>query len=186
LGEAIPVIKDIMLKKATAKLPWRVPLTCDIELGHDWTVPWNLTKIEFGKDEMPPELAKYITLESQKSAAPPTLETPVVSPPAFTNVSELVPVSQDTHVENQGDGNVIPLPTIPTLGKGEPFVYKVSQQDLSTRLVNRLATTIRRCSGRGPHLLKIVVAETGESLWEGTDVFVNPLEVTVLMNMPEV
>lgn len=65
LQEAILIIKDIMLRKSICKLPWRVPLTVDIECGRDWTVPWNLTKIELGKEELPEELAPYLTLSAK-------------------------------------------------------------------------------------------------------------------------
>lgn len=56
LEEAINMIVPIMTRnKAVMKLGWPVPLTSDVEIGFNWTVPWDLKKIKhYGK--CPPEL----------------------------------------------------------------------------------------------------------------------------------
>lgn len=46
LSEAIDAFVKIMNRNpALLRLKWPVPLTSDVELGHDWTVPWGLNKI---------------------------------------------------------------------------------------------------------------------------------------------
>jgi DNA polymerase I-like protein with 3'-5' exonuclease and polymerase domains len=56
LEEAIDLFVGIMCRNdALLKLGWRVPLTSDVEMGPDWTVPWDLKKIR-KKGECPKEL----------------------------------------------------------------------------------------------------------------------------------
>ncbi|NBR00448.1 MAG: hypothetical protein EBT97_08355, partial [Actinobacteria bacterium] len=60
VAEALPVIKYTMLRRVIEKMPWRVPLTCDIEAGYDWTVPWNITEMEYGKKKPAAEIAHVV------------------------------------------------------------------------------------------------------------------------------
>jgi len=48
-GEAVEVIKQIMIEDAAKNLGWLVPLTVDVEFGDDWTVPNNLTEMMWNK-----------------------------------------------------------------------------------------------------------------------------------------
>ena len=48
LEEALEVIADEMARNNVVKnRKWAVPLTLDIEAGDDWTVPWNIYKIQY-------------------------------------------------------------------------------------------------------------------------------------------
>lgn len=161
--EALEMIKYIMLKKCIERLPWRVPLTCDIEAGIDWTVPWNVTKIQHGKQKMPDALKHVLA--------------PVTVTKETTESSDGVVVSSDG---GQMAGVANPLPT---LGKGEDFVYVIRNADLTMRTMNKLAEVIHRCRGRGEHTLR-VRTEDGHDLWEGELVKVNAGEFSVLINMP--
>lgn len=202
LNEALPILKDIMLRQATSKLAWQVPLTCDVEAGHDWSVPWNLTKIEHGIEEMPEELAKYVVLVSSKPTkeeAPPEVdeepkEKVLVQehglPPtlAMTLASmEQVQTKDAPPVEAAVSGPepaFAPTMMPASIKPGDPYVYKIPRQDLTYKIMTHMAKIIHRCSGRGPYVLRVQVSETGESLWDGT-VYVNPMEFSVLMSMPE-
>jgi len=56
IEEACDTFMGIMCRNdILLRLGWAVPLTSDIEIGHDWTVPWNLHKIRH-KGKCPPEL----------------------------------------------------------------------------------------------------------------------------------
>lgn len=50
MEEAIDVIVDLMARNGIVlRLKWLVPLTCDMEIGSDWSVPWNLTEMRAGE-----------------------------------------------------------------------------------------------------------------------------------------
>ena len=40
---------------------WTVPFTTDVEIGKDWTVPWDLSKMRSGKKEWCAELKPFFT-----------------------------------------------------------------------------------------------------------------------------
>jgi DNA polymerase I-like protein with 3'-5' exonuclease and polymerase domains len=92
LEEAIGVIKDVMCKnKMILGQNWPVPFTSDVEIGFDWTVPWNLEKIRHkGKwpDELKPYFKEALTAspkeESKKAPATPKGELRVYSLKSYT------------------------------------------------------------------------------------------------------
>jgi len=46
--EALEVFQEIMTRNKTLlNLKWSVPLTTDCEIGHDWTVPWDIKDFKF-------------------------------------------------------------------------------------------------------------------------------------------
>jgi len=52
IGEAIPLLCNLMVRnKAIAKMGWIVPLTVDVEIGKDWSVPYDLKELTEGKGE---------------------------------------------------------------------------------------------------------------------------------------
>ena len=45
---AIPLLSDIMTSNdIILGRGWIIPLTCDVELGHDWSVPWDTNKMMY-------------------------------------------------------------------------------------------------------------------------------------------
>lgn len=47
-AEAIEVFQQIMTRNKTIlNMQWAVPLTTDCEIGHDWTVPWDIKDFKF-------------------------------------------------------------------------------------------------------------------------------------------
>lgn len=185
-GEAVPVVVDIMLRKTIAKLAWRVPLTCDIECGFDWTVPWNITKILYGKKKLPKELEGVFVPHAEAKAkaegggegggeggssgggAPPGEPEPG-APPASNGAASAFPSTV----------------VIPTLARGEPFVYTLHSSTLSMRVQYKIAKVITQCRGRGTNPFRLV-NERNEPLWDGEEILVNPVEVGILLNMPDV
>ena len=50
LAEALPMIQHEMTRcKAILGLKWRVPLLSDMEIGLDWTVPWDFKDLVYGR-----------------------------------------------------------------------------------------------------------------------------------------
>jgi DNA polymerase I-like protein with 3'-5' exonuclease and polymerase domains len=85
LEEAIDLFVGLMCRNPLLqRLGWAVPLTSDVEMGPDWTVPWDLKKIR-KKGECPPELDgcfKGIGPKVDKPKSQPTektAETPTVT-----------------------------------------------------------------------------------------------------------
>jgi DNA polymerase I-like protein with 3'-5' exonuclease and polymerase domains len=169
LQEAVEVLKDLMLKKATSKLAWRIPLTCDIEAGDDWTVPWNLTKITYGKAKMPEALAAFWRLRSKEGQEVEVSAVRNERPEATEEPATGIPLSAEAEM--------------PVLKKGEPFVYTVKPLDMTMSFMSRLAKVLVRCRGRGTHPMRLVT-ETGMSLLD-EEILVNPGEVFTLLNAPD-
>jgi len=75
LAEAIEIFAVLMNRNAAIlKLKWPVPLTSDVEIGHDWTVPWNLNKIRHYKKW--PEELRTLFVEAANGAPAGTSENP--------------------------------------------------------------------------------------------------------------
>lgn len=182
-GEAIPVLIDIMLKKSTSRLAWRVPLTCDIECGHDWTVPWNITKIMHGKKSVPPELEGVFTPIAKTE---PVLQAIEHKPAVSEHNSEIGIPTSPVGKQAVSVTESFPLAAeIPTLARGEPFVYVFHSNTLSMRFQRKLAKVILQCRGRGTNPFH-PVNERNEPLWDGPEILVNPVEVGILLSMPDV
>jgi DNA polymerase I-like protein with 3'-5' exonuclease and polymerase domains len=46
--EAVELFQDLMTRNKTIlNMKWSVPLTTDCEVGHDWTVPWDIKDFKF-------------------------------------------------------------------------------------------------------------------------------------------
>ena len=75
LEEACNLFVEIMCRNPfVLGLKWGVPLTSDVEIGSNWTVPWHLGTMQHGKQEWPKELIGYFTGAKAK-------ETPTESVP---------------------------------------------------------------------------------------------------------
>ena len=50
LEDAIEVISNIMCRNAIVLAQkWPIPFTCDVEIGRDWTVPYDLNEMKWGE-----------------------------------------------------------------------------------------------------------------------------------------
>ncbi len=77
--EAIAVLYEIMTNhRAIQFLKYPIPLTSDVEIGHNWAVPWNLFEIR-ATGKWPAELIPYFKEAQQVKPAHPiqVAETPV-------------------------------------------------------------------------------------------------------------
>lgn len=61
IEEALDMIEEIMVhNKFIMRKKWPVPFRVDIEMGYDWTVKWNFTKIRHGKKPCPEGLRPFM------------------------------------------------------------------------------------------------------------------------------
>lgn len=185
LDEVVKVVTEIMIRKTVRTMPWRVPMTSDVEVGHDWTVPWNIGHIRHGKAPMPSELEGLIALDAENrppvAAASPSENRPAaVSAPAREDGPRPVEVARPQEVS--ATPSRLEAESRPRVEGGNVFVYRIERKRLTVTTANRLAKVIDAAAGRGSSLLQVVVAETGEPLWTEPPVYVNPIEFEVLMN----
>lgn len=195
-AEAIPLIKEIMLRRTVEKIKWRIPLTCDIECGEDWTVPWNITEIQHGKAPVPPELEGMFGPATAPAVAS-TSDTPIVATsdtlPAIVPVKREAPVVMPSApaLESLSNGHVVaptPLqtpyvaPVAPALPRGAEFIHVVKTHDLTMLMISRIAKVILMCKGSGTHPCRIT-SESGETLWDGGNVLINPAEFAAYLRI---
>jgi hypothetical protein len=175
-----------MLRKVTEKMPWRVPLTCDIEAGSDWTVPWNITDMEFGKKKVAPEIAHVVAaLVAARGVAQATAAAPTPTPTAQADTEPVVHATPPTDMAPSPPPSPVaappPPPPMPVVAAGEVYIHTVRSSMLSMKLANRIAKVITECAGRGVNPLR-VADESGTVLWYDPAVRVNPTEFAVLIN----
>jgi len=148
LKEAIEVYVDLMAVKTVQTRGWVVPLTVDVEIGKNWKVPWDLYGIQYGGEEMPPELAPYFNDLEIK-------ETPKKKAPKKESVE-----TKETKE--------------PRLEAGSVFEYVLPQKPLSYKMGISLVSVIRKCHNSGTHPLR-VITPNGDVVWgEDNGIMVSP------------
>jgi len=202
LEEAIEVFSKLMAEDTVRRLKWPVPLTVDVEMGFDWTVPWDLNEMRFGEVRFK---------GNKKIKSPEKLEDPnewdslpswpEELRPYFKKASELPPAPSGDDGEGSdsgGDSNQATKPPskveamkdiraslnqvrVPKLERGEPYIHRVAKSALTVGMVENLARLINECANGGTHLLRVVVRETGDIvLGEEDDILVNPAQWAIL------
>jgi len=196
VAEVIPVIQDIMVNKTIAKLRWTVPLTTDTEFGQDWTVPYNITHMLYGKAPVPAEWQHIIDPMIRKLKGD-VVETPVNETPAAAQPpSEAAPASeQGGRVQAPPEAKEVPpddsprpvtpstppVTPMPEVVAGDVFVYRINSAILTMKTASRLSKVVIECAGRGTNPLR-VEDDKGNVIFAPKNLFVNPMEFTVLMN----
>jgi len=130
VSEAVPVIEKIMCVDTVKNLGWVVPLKVDIEFGHDWTVPYNLTEMEWGKgggdweewkDVFPAQYQRYLSVSKGETPSQPSLVEPLPPP---TN----------------SDGS---------------YVFTLPSTRLTPENAAKLARVISRAEGKGTDMVRV-------------------------------
>jgi DNA polymerase I-like protein with 3'-5' exonuclease and polymerase domains len=166
---------------------WIIPFTCDIEIGHDWTVPWDINgmtykevrfignkKIKSAKDcppgvdfdslpSWPEELVPWF-----RSARGESTDTPLVTPlplqqPQATQTESAVPMMTFTDSETPPKEPVssgMVVANIAHLGMPDttPWEFQL-EAPLTPDTVVKLAQAIVKHRGRGMTPLKIRTAD---------------------------
>lgn len=206
LGDAIDVLIRVMTIDAVHRLGWPIPLTVDCEIGQDWTVPWDLNEMRYGEvrfignkkikkpsalpegynwDDLPSWPEALTNLFSEEQRSPPVPVTGDGKPmgamaksssaAAFQKPEVREAIAREAAKRNiKYDGR--PKPDTPTLERGEVFTHSVFQDTLSMQWVMDVSDLIMGCSGSNP--LRIVVRETGEVLFEDSNICVDAAQFT--------
>lgn len=180
LEEAIEMICEQMTSNGVVKsLNWPVPLLVDVEMGKDWTVPWDLGALQRGEvrfigdkkykkaedlpagydwDSLPkwPEaLRPYFKAASDDPAEPP---------------KAVVPVKTD-----EGEEPPEPVPSVgQKIKQGDQNMYEyVVQPPYTLGKMEALAQAIATASGSGASKLVLKTTEGGEIPLSCGTVFVN-------------
>ena len=145
-SEAVPVIEHIMCVETVKNLGWVVPLKVDIEFGEDWTVPYNLTELMWGKGdgEWTPELMEIFpsqyhhfcdvtgkVAEIPRTAQEPSSEKPLRLPPTVKETALRSPSEPSS------------------------YVYRIPSPKLTAHNATKLAKVIAKTSGKGLDDLRI-------------------------------
>ena len=204
LEEALSLLVNIMARnKMVLGQKWPVPLTCDVEIGHDWTVPWHMNEMKYGeirfagnkkfKDKKKAEAAGYKWEEMQRypDELKPWLslardEDP--TPPAGTPPDDAGNTPPVTAAPAKTEGTVgvttpampvaIPMSDLPqdvvvAASTGGMFEYRLTAP-LTLKTMIILADVIRQCRRKGTATLKLK-ARDGTPLDDWTD---QPVQVS--------
>jgi DNA polymerase I-like protein with 3'-5' exonuclease and polymerase domains len=193
LEEAINIIRPIMTSNSFVKnLKWSVPLTCDVEIGHDWSVPWDLNGMRFkevrfigNKKYKDAKKLPEGQLWEQLPSVPEDLTTFLKLEDKFESPVEVPPMSVETIEVKK---STITLPEYASaLPAGEVFEFRL-KEDLSFSLIKTLSDVIIYCWGKGTHRLKVITKD-GEDLtnilyqkppFNGKPVTVNGVEFHII------
>ena len=198
MEEAIQVIKALMVDNDYLMIKsWLVPLTTDVEVGFDWTVPWDLNAMAYGEVRFhngkeykdPSKLPEGLVWDSLpswpeelrpwfKAAHGETWEpTTEVSAPSVPLPTMPVPPTSGTEVVQAA-----PTPSVPAGGE---YYYRLTGP-LSVRAALLLTEAIVQSMSKGTSPLHIV-SENGLEItgWQETlgvsVVRVNPLQFETLV-----
>lgn len=172
LAEAIEVIVPIMTSnKFITNMNWPIPFTCDVEMGHDWTVAWDLNAMRFKevrfvenkkfyKAEDLPEGHDWDSLPSWPAdlmplfpeargvvsgqGSPPSGSTP--APPSST------PESQSD--EPPPTPGAVGAQAAPEVEVGGDFTYQLSAP-LTTDTMFKMAEVLHKCRNGGTRKLHL-------------------------------
>ncbi len=166
---------------------WAVPFTSDVELGHTWDVPWDLTAMKCGEvrfygekkikgPDQCPEGVDFATLphfpRSLQGIFTPvensTGNPPPVTPTNGSNGSELALSASTT-----------PAAT-PQLAKGQTYYHTV-HGGLTVETMLQLAQVIHNCKGKGTRLLGLKLPDgTVLDGWTEEPVYINEQEFHIV------
>jgi len=188
LEEALLVIVPIMCRNpAILAQCWPVPLTCDVEFGDDWSVPYHLAKCQYkqNKDKdgnkigFPPEIAHLFP----NGGFPPGEQTVEKDPQDSTPAPSVAPVPAATPTDAPPIPPAYTPPVLepPKLSKGDYYDFRLSVP-LTLDVALRLAEVIHKTRGQGSRILRLFSA-SGESLDSWLDHVTNgePLTVSDVM-----
>lgn len=142
LQKYIPILVDTMTNNALIrKRKWPVPFTSDVEIGHNYAVPWDYGKLS-AKGVWPEPLAPFFTAET------PTAPVAAQAPDALPTLERatVATVEAPPPVET-------PAP-IPTDVENGVYTFHLLLQ-LTSESAHRLAEVIYKCKDSGTQRLQI-------------------------------
>jgi len=195
LEEAVPVLVDLMVANDYILVKnWPVPFTTDVEIGTDWTVPWDLNAMrygevrfhegkKYGKKKDLPEGVVWDDLPSWPEELAPWFKEAQGAPAAgvSTSLSVAFPKGEAPEVPS-----VVPVTSLaPTAVPGEDYFFQLPGP-MTYKLAGQLAEIIAECHGKGssPLRLRTVEGIEVEGWLEGlnlTTIRVSPVQLETLI-----
>jgi DNA polymerase I-like protein with 3'-5' exonuclease and polymerase domains len=184
MGEAIPVIDEIMCERTVKNLGWPIPLKVDVEFGPDWTVKNNLTEMmsNQGGGEwteelvrfLPAQYANYLECGGKPLGSLPETPEPPSEPAPPPTPSQPLPGTERGVEGRDLSGNPVGIrspdrhpPEPPRAEKAEGvFLHRIPNFKLTAENADKLSRLVFKCEGRGDDLLS-VVSEDGRDLLGG-------------------
>jgi len=156
LGEACVVLPEIMTRnKGIMSLKWKVPLTSDVELGWDYTVPWNLKNFVARR-------VRRDGVEVEFNGEP----TKTVWPQTFLDAFG--------PIYGFADDEDAPKPVPKAPPKPATLTHLIEIEEISLGLMEPLAHMLMRVKDTGNHRLDIRLKGGSSLLWPGAVFFVDP------------
>jgi DNA polymerase I-like protein with 3'-5' exonuclease and polymerase domains len=206
MEECIPILVELMVENPfVLGMNWPVPLTADVEIGIDWTVPWDLNEMrhgevrfigdtKYGKPEKLPPGQNWDTLPSwpeslrpwfkEAQGQAPVSATPISIPstPAPTEGPDTPEQPQQVETAPESTPAPQPMPEIP-VAEGEFLFHLTAPMDTLTAV--KLGTIIAKATRtRGTRKLRIMGPDGKEITgWEdalGQIIKVSPVQFLAL------
>ena len=195
MEEAIEVIKSIMNRnQILLGLKWPVPLTSDVEIGDDWSVPYALNDMRAGevrykgskkykdaakaaKDGLdwdtlpnfPEDLAKHFRYQ--------TFEGLSEAIKVWVEKKGDLPAASKLTAKNESPSNP-GIPGIPRLGPNALLQFEIPELSLDTAY--KLGKVLSQCQAGGSKTLKLVFQNEELADWSESPVFVHEEEFLIL------
>ena len=198
LEEAVPVLVDLMVANDYILVKnWPVPFTTDVEIGTDWTVPWDLNAMrhgevrfhegkKYGKKKDLPEGAVWEDLPSWPEELVPWFKEAQGGSIAEVSVSPTLPSVALPEGEVPEVPCIVPVTALaPTAVPGEDYFFQLPGP-MTYKLAGQLAEIIAECHGKGssPLRLRTVEGIEIEGWLEGlnlTTIRVSPVQLETLI-----
>ena len=176
LEEAIEIIIHHMTRnKQILRFNWPVPFTTDVEIGKDWSVPWDLKKLR-KKNKWPEELQPFFkkTVDGIKTDEKVSERVSHEASPAQGEEIKDQVLSAEKSPSSEGLSQMTP-------DAGGDYYFTVSNYQ-SLEYINRLASVIVKCEGGGSNRL-ILQTPSGKRInWADSSVYVNKHQFYILAN----
>ena len=207
IEECIPVLVELMVENPfVLGMNWPIPLTADVEIGLDWTVPWELNEMRHGEirfigdkkykkpedlppgqnwDSLPswPETLRPWFKEAQGAA--PASGTPTALPPTPAPTEEPTPPDEVHQADNTPVSAPAPTPVRPEIpvGEGEFLFHLTAPMDTLTAV--KLGNIIAKASSQGGTRKLRIQGPDGVEItgWEdalGEEIKVTPVQFLAL------
>ena len=198
IEECIPILVDLMIENPfVLGMNWPVPLTADVEIGHDWTVPWDLNEMRHGeirfigdtkykKPEKLPAGQDWDALSSWPESLRPWFKEAQGQAPAASPPTTPAPTGGEQGPEEPQPAEApapAPVPEIPVADSEFLFQLSAPMDTLTAVKLGALIAKVSRKKG-GTRKLRIMGPDGKEILgWEdalGQDIKVTPVQFLAL------
>lgn len=162
IEEAIDVLVPLMCRNPlVTKLNWSIPLTSDVEIGRNWSVPWNLIAMRAGE-------VRYLKDKKVKKPEEAAALGAVWDElPSFP--SALLPYfkKRDLGYEIRKKEKEVARVVAPD------WIALDAGSDLTEDLVDKVAKLVLRCRGTGPTMLRLRASGEWLGSWTREDILVD-------------